>query len=110
MNLTPEQAEWLQRYQTKHPPKPPAPDPTPTKPKPVYRPATDDELIAIQQLPTFRYPVGCFDKRFARQIANATQITDPQATQLWRILYRYRRQINGPNKDRALTLALQHTP
>lgn len=71
------------------------------------RPVTPDESEAIKCLQTVRYTPASFDKRFARDIEGATEITEKQAGQVWRIFKRYRRQIVHPRKGELLGIAEQ---
>lgn len=49
-----------------------------------------------------RFPVGCWDKRFVRNLS--TNLTENGAVQLRRVFRRYRRQIQHPDKPRLLLL------
>lgn len=61
---------------------------------PVVRtPVTEQEASALGYLAGVVYPVGSFDKRFARDLHNATALTDAQRACMWGMVWRYRRQI-----------------
>lgn len=72
-----------------------------------WRPMTPDEQRACRALGKVRYPVASPPKRLARSLAgqaesDPAQITDAQASVLWMMVVRFRRQI----ADRSLiTLA-----
>lgn len=83
-----------------HPPKPPK-----EKPKAEMRNPSDDEALACSVLGQLKCPPASFDKRFCRNMENAEQISDRGAAQLWRIIYRYRRQIHHPRKAHLLKIA-----
>ena len=63
----------------------------------VFREMTDEEARASLALGACSFSVGTFDKRFARGLSGSArtkrEITDKQAAVLWRLVYRYRRQI-----------------
>lgn len=64
----------------------------------VYRAMTEDERRAALALAGPTYLPATPDKRFARDISglakqDGAQITDAQADYIWRMVYRYRRQI-----------------
>lgn len=63
------------------------------------RKMTDDEIRAAVMLNQLTYLPGSSDKRFARSIcgiAHTSQmITEAQVLYLWRMVYRYRRQISN---------------
>lgn len=64
----------------------------------VYRAMTEDERRAALALSGPTYLSATPDKRFARDISSlakqdGAQITDAQADYIWRMVYRYRRQI-----------------
>lgn len=63
--------------------------------KVVYTPATPMERRALQWLGTWvRFPPATASKRFAREMMGATELTDKQRAFLWRIVYRFRRQVH----------------
>lgn len=70
-------------------------------------PCTPDEAAAIACLGTVRYPVASWDKRFARSLDAGAGLTEREAPQVWRLLLRYRRQWNHPDRSRLLALAEQ---
>ena len=75
--------------------------PPAAKPKPspkVYSPMTDDEVRAVMALRAVIFPVGSPDKRFARDVQHLDEVTESQSHYLWRLVWRYRRQI----KDKGL--------
>lgn len=57
-------------------------------------------------------PVGCWDKRFRRDVLfpalDSGELGDKAAPQLWRILIRYRRQVDHPRRAELLRYALDH--
>lgn len=88
-----------------HPPKPQK-----EKPKAEMRELSDDEALACSVLGQFRCPPASFDKRFClnmalTNMADSHEISDRGAAQLWRIIYRYRRQISHPRKAHLLKIA-----
>lgn len=56
-------------------------------------PATPEELAAIKAIGRVTYCPGTGTKRFANQIQGVTALTDPQRAYLWKIVWRFRRQI-----------------
>jgi hypothetical protein len=70
----------------------------PAKKELVYTPMTDREKYAAETLNKATFLPGCFDKRFARDIASIAkgngEITDRQRATMWNLVYRYRRQIS----------------
>lgn len=75
-----------------------------SKPTP-HRPTTADEAMAIMLLQTqVGYPPASWDKRFARQLSTVL-VTEREVPQVWRLLRRYRRQWQHPERRRLLALA-----
>ncbi len=108
MKLTDEQAAWMRDYTARHsaPKAEPVELETKAKAKPQYRPMTDHEALAVSCLPFLRLGTGQgFDKRFVREMKNATQITDKQAMQLWRIIHRYRKSVPAEHRTKLVTHA-----
>lgn len=70
---------------------------------------TTDERDAIEALRGVGMPCGCWDKRFRRDVLwpalDAGTLGDKAAPQLWRILIRYRRQLNHPRRADLLRIA-----
>jgi hypothetical protein len=67
--------------------------------KAVYRRMTEEEAGAAYDLSRARFQASSFDKRFARGLAaqiGARRITEKQATLLWAMIVRYRRQVPAP--------------
>lgn len=83
-------------------------DTTATKQPPQWRKLTELEVEAIKLLTPCTFPVASFDKRMANTLFHkidgrngaplSREITERQAIQIWRLVYRYRRQISHPNK------------
>ena len=87
--------EWVDRHMPAYPPRPTST----VKAQPAPRtPATVEELAAIRAIADVTYPPAIGAKRFARQIQGETELTAGQRDFLWKIVWRYRRQI----KDKAL--------
>lgn len=65
------------------------------KPPLPKTPATADDLRAMTAIAPGRvtYIPASFDKRFARDIGGHTALTEGQRMLLWRMVWRYRRQI-----------------
>lgn len=61
-------------------------------------PISDLEQQAINLLHGVTFPVGSWDKRFFRSIASARELSEKERAQLWRLLIRYRRQWDCPDK------------
>jgi hypothetical protein len=77
----------------------------PKKAPVLRRDQTEDERQAVKCLKEqVNYPPASWDKRFARELLT-TDITEKQAAQVWRMFYRYRRQIQHPEKERLLKVA-----
>lgn len=76
----------------------------PPAPPKVYTPVTEIEKRAIKAICTtrVRYPPATATKRFARDIQGATELTDAQRRYLWKIVYRFRRQIPNAIVDDAV--------
>ena len=53
---------------------------------------TEDQKEIITSLNRCKYFPGSWDKRFVKNIANATTLTDKQAEWILRLLYKYRKQ------------------
>lgn len=74
------------------------------------------ERCAIERLARCTFPVGSAHKQFARQMNEALRvqpalppaITDGQRDRLWRLVYRYRRQILKQEHLRDAQLAIAH--
>lgn len=66
-----------------------------------------DELAAKDLLQTVTYPVASWDKRFARHIGEMNTISEKEVPQLWRLLYKYRRQWQHGKKPYLLSKALR---
>lgn len=75
-----------------------------------FRDLTEEEAQAASCLNQITFPPASFDKRFGRNMHEATRITDKGALQLWRIIHRYRRQITHPNKAQLLKIAEERKP
>ena len=78
------------------------------KAKPVKRQMTADERVVVPLLAMVRYAPATWDKRFAREIQYALKdglITEGQSGQVWRLFWRYRRQIVCADKERLLEMA-----
>ena len=73
------------------------------------RPMTPDELDAVGCLSGVTYPVASWDKRFARSMIGMETITDKEAPQVWRLLWRYRRQMNHPRLAELLRIAQERS-
>lgn len=75
----------------------------------LKRPLGFQESIAISLLNGVGMPVGCWDKRFRRDVLDEAQrtcrISDKAAAQLWRLFIRYRRQICHPTKATLMKVA-----
>lgn len=72
----------------------------------VYRERTQDEQTAIDSMRCVVYPPASWHKRFMFAVSRKTTIiTDGQAAQVWRLFYRYRRQIDHPDMERLLEIA-----
>ena len=69
------------------------------------RPITPDEKTAIFLLQGVTFPPASWDKRFARNIVHGDTITEKEASQVWRLFKRYRRQINHPHAAWLLAIA-----
>lgn len=72
--------------------------------KPAWREMTPMEIEAAKLLRSVTFPFASYDKRMASTMfvkldgPQPPQITDKQSLYLWRLIYRYRRQISHPNK------------
>lgn len=89
------------------------PVPKEAKAKPIKREMTADERVVVPLLATVRYAPATWDKRFAREIQYALKeglITEGQSGQVWRLFWRYRRQIVCPDKERLLEMAEKLKP
>jgi len=78
------------------------------KAKPLKREMTADERLVVPLLATVRYAPATWDKRFAREIQYALKeglITEGQSGQVWRLFWRYRRQMVCAEKARLLEMA-----
>ena len=64
-----------------------------SKSKKAKRDLTEREKYAAQCLAECRFLPASFDKRFAREFSGSSQGTGRQVQTLWRMIYRYRRQI-----------------
>lgn len=74
--------------------------------KPVLRvPMNEDEKIARDCLKGVRMLPASFEKRFRNYIVEMDTISEREAPQLWRLLIRYRRQWDHPDKQRLLIVA-----
>ena len=62
-------------------------------PPPPRRPVTEWEAVALAALATCSFVPATPQKRFARQMRDATEITAKQAEWLRVLVHRYRRQI-----------------
>lgn len=74
----------------------------------VKREMTAEERVVVPLLATVRYAPATWDKRFAREIQYALKdglITEGQSGQVWRLFWRYRRQIVCADKERLLEMA-----
>lgn len=64
------------------------------------RPFTDLEKRAALAIAKCRFLPGSWDKRFARDVGtlaeNEGQLTERMAWHIWRVVYRYRRQVHDP--------------
>ena len=63
---------------------------------------TEVDIAAAHCLASCTFQVGSFNKRFARNIAGIArseqpELTEKQLTNLWRLVWRYRRQISSLN-------------
>ena len=65
-----------------------------TAPKP-RRPVTQDEAAMIRALAACTFLPASKDKKFARDVAWLTEITDGQAAYLAQLRWKYRRQIDA---------------
>jgi len=71
-----------------------------------HRLMSPDEMLAVDNMRFVRYLPASFEKRFMRNISNGDVITDKQAPHLWRLFFRYRKQVpNFPDKQRLLQFA-----
>ena len=89
------------------------PVPKEAKAKPIKREMTADERVVVPLLATVRYAPATWDKRFAREIQYALKdglITEGQSGQVWRLFWRYRRQIVCAEKERLLEMAEKLKP
>lgn len=73
---------------------------------------TPEEITAATMLRGVTYPTACWDKKFAATVQRHLELTPPMigekmVPQLWRLLYRYRRQIKHPERQRYLKLAAE---
>lgn len=68
------------------------------------RPLTLDESQALAHLQFCSFPCASWDKRFVRKLSCET-ITGKESAQLFRLLIKYRRQFNSPDKARLLAVA-----
>ena len=59
---------------------------------------TPDEKLAVSALKKCRFPIGSWDKRFAKQLGD-DGLTEKERPQLWRLFIRYRRQISTYDKS-----------
>jgi len=66
---------------------------------------TPDEMQAVEQMRVVTFPVASWDKRFFRSLYGTETISEKEASQLWRIFIKYRRQMAFPDKTRMLALA-----
>lgn len=71
----------------------------------VYRDLDELECLAVNMVGRLSYPAACFDKRFAREIAGVTKATEGQMAQVWRLVWRYRRQIQHEKRAELLAVA-----
>ena len=71
----------------------------------VYRDLDELECLATKIVGKLSYSVGCFDKRFAREHAGVTKATEGQMAQVWRLIWRYRRQIAHERRKELLAVA-----
>lgn len=65
-----------------------------TAPKP-RQPMTPEETSAVDALQRVTFPMASPPKRFAREMAGHPEITDGQRDLLWKIAWRFRRQIKS---------------
>jgi hypothetical protein len=63
------------------------------------------ECLAVKIAGKLSYSAACFDKRFAREIAGVTKATEGQMAQVWRLVWRYRRQIQHEKRAELLAVA-----
>lgn len=76
---------------------------------PVPRvPMTADELAARDCLKGVRMLPASWEKRFRNFICEMDTISEKETGQLFRLLYKYRRQWSHPEKARLLALALEN--
>ena len=68
-------------------------------------PCTPDEAHAITCLGQVRYPPASWDKRFAHSLNASAGLTEREVPQLWRLMLRYRRQWQHPDRSRLISLA-----
>lgn len=77
--------------------------------KPVERRLmTPDEMQVVERMACVTFPVASWDKRFYRNVSSGEMISEKEASQLWRIFIKYRRQMNFPDKERLLRFAEEH--
>ena len=102
LNPLPALRDWCERENIQ---------PVPAPPRPVYRminapptselkertPLTEWDMRAVAAIDPGRvvYCVGCYDKRFARNIQVLKTLTDAQRGLLWKLVHNYRRQIGN---------------
>lgn len=71
----------------------------------VYRDLDELECLATKVVGGLSYSAACFDKRFAREIRGVTKATEGQMAQVWRLVWRYRRQIQHEKRAELLAVA-----
>lgn len=73
---------------------------TPPKPKILL---TEKQKAMAHQLNCCRFLPASFDKRFAREVAGATELTERQIELLKQYYYKYRKQITAMFGDKLYT-------
>lgn len=73
--------------------------PTPPFESKTFAPMTERELEAAAALSRCKFGVGTWDKSFVRSLETLTRtnprLTDKMRWHMWRLVYRYRRQIHN---------------
>ncbi len=96
MNVIPCMKEWFERNKTAL--MPPVEPPIPKMPvthDSTKTSITENEARAIKALSRVTFVPNTFHKRFARDMQSHKELTPRQRATLWRIVVRFRRQIDG---------------
>ena len=75
-----------------------------TRTPPVYTDISEIEARAVRALARVRFPPATGSKRFARDMQGVTQMSERQRWFLWRVVYRFRRQIPNAIVDHAVRM------